>query len=196
MESVAYVRVSSKAQDLGMQKLAIERTATARGDSIGTWYEEKRSAKTILRPELQRLREHARQGMIRRLYVYRLDRLSRSGIRDTFEVVEELRLHGVDLVTVSDGFDLNGPAAEVVLAVMAWACKMERLAINERIASARERVESEGGKWGRPRRLDGHGEQRILRLREEGRTIREISVAIKVPRPTVARVLGRLKRAA
>jgi hypothetical protein len=41
-------------------------------------------------------------------------------------------------VSVSDGFALDGPAAEVILAVIAWAAKMERLAIAEHIRAARE----------------------------------------------------------
>jgi DNA invertase Pin-like site-specific DNA recombinase len=196
MRAVAYVRVSSKAQDLSMQRAAVERVATARGDHIETWYSEKRSARTIKRPELDRVRADARVGLIKKLYVYRLDRLTRSGIRDTFEVIEDLRGHGVELVTVSDGFDLNGPAAEVVLAVMAWAAKMERLAINERIAAARERVESEGGKWGRPRRLDDAAEEKVQQLRGQGRSLREIAVALKIPRATVARTIARLAKGA
>ncbi len=43
------------------------------------------------------------------------------------------------VVSVGDGFDLQGPHAEVIVAVMAWAAKMERLATAERIAAARER---------------------------------------------------------
>src|SRR5262249_52071431 len=134
--------------DFATQKAAIERAASARSDTIGTWYSEKRSGKLLTRPELDRLRQDARAGAVPRLYVYRLDRLTRSGIRDTFEVIEELRAHGSTLVSVSDGFDLEGPAAEVVLAVMAWASKMERLAINQRISAARERVEAQGGVGG------------------------------------------------
>jgi hypothetical protein len=37
---------------------------------------------------LQQLRRDVRARRVRKLYVYRLDRLARSGIRDTFEVVE------------------------------------------------------------------------------------------------------------
>jgi DNA invertase Pin-like site-specific DNA recombinase len=194
MKAVGYVRVSSKAQDLSMQRSAVERVASARGDHIEAWYSEKRSARTIKRPELDRLRGDARAGLIKKLYVYRLDRLTRSGIRDTFEVIEDLRGHGVELVTVSDGFDLNGPAAEVVLAVMAWAAKMERLAINERISAARERIEAEGGKWGRPRRLDAAAERQVFQLHEKGRSLREIAVALKIPRATVARTVARLAK--
>lgn len=173
-----------------MQRAAIERAAAARGDTIGAWYSEKRSGKTIARPELDRLRADARAGSVRRLYVFRLDRLTRSGIRDTFEVIEGLRLAGCEVVSVTDGFDLQGPAAEVVLAVMAWASKMERVAINERISAARERLEAEGKGWGRPARVVGAALERARALRAEGRSVREIAVALKVPRSTVARALA------
>jgi len=172
-----------------MQRSAVERAATARGDTIADAYAEKRSGKSIARPELDRLRADARAGKIRRLYVYRLDRLARSGIRDTFEVVDELRRHGVELVSVADGFSLDGPAAEIVLAVMAWAAQMERFAINERIAGARERVEAEGGKWGRPKRLDNAQIAKVIRLRGEGRTLRAIARDLKIPLSTVGRAL-------
>lgn len=189
MNAVAYIRVSSKAQDLGMQRHAVERAAEARGDALVEYYAEKKSGQVLARPELDRLRADVRAGRIRKVYVYRLDRLTRSGIRDTFEIVEEMRRCGVELVSVSDGFALNGPAAEIVLAVMAWAAKMERLAINERIAAARERVEAEGRKWGRPRRMGEAATTKAKALKAQGRSIREIAVALKVPRSTLARAL-------
>lgn len=187
MNVAAYVRVSSKAQDLAMQRASIERACAARGDVVTAWYGEKRSGKTIARPELDRLRSDARTGLIGKLYVFRLDRLTRSGIRDTFEVIEEFRAHGVQLVSISDGFDLAGPAAEVVLAVMAWAAKMERLAINERIAAARERLREQGRAWGRPSRVTDDQRAKIAALRNAGRSVRAIAIALKIPRSTVAR---------
>jgi len=190
MIAQAYVRVSSKAQDNATQRSAIERAAAARGDEIGAWYAEKKSGKTIERDELVRLRADARAGLVRRLYVFRVDRLARSGIRDTFEVVEELRRHGVELVTIADGFALDGPAAEVVLAVMAWAAKMERLAINERVAAARERLEDEGRPWGRPKRMTAEQVEKARQLAAQGRTTREIAIALKVAKSTIGRCLS------
>jgi DNA invertase Pin-like site-specific DNA recombinase len=190
MNATAYLRVSSRAQDFATQRAAIERASAARGDVIGDWRSEKRSGKSLARAELDRVRADARAGRIGRLYVFKLDRLTRSGIRDTFEVIEELRAHGVELVSVSDGFALDGPAAEVVLAVMAWGAKMERLAINERIAAARERVEAEGGSWGRPARMTASEVEHARELRAAGRSVRDIAMAMKVPRSTLARALG------
>jgi DNA invertase Pin-like site-specific DNA recombinase len=187
----AYVRVSSRNQGDATQRAAIERAAAARGDQVDTWYAEKRSGRTLKRPELARLRADARAGKLRRLYLFRLDRLTRSGIRDTLQVVEELRAHGCELVTVADGFDLDGPAAEVVLAVMAWASKVERQAINERISAARDRLENAGENWGRPKRMTPATVNQAKELRRQGRSIREIAAALKVPKSTIQRALSR-----
>lgn len=189
MDAIAYVRVSSKAQGLAMQKAAIEKAAGARGDEIVRWYSDKMSGGTMDRPGLEKLRAEARAGEHAKLYVYRLDRLTRSGIRDTLGVVEELRGHGCTIATVADGFDLAGPAAEIVLAVLSWAAKMERLAIGERIASARARVEAEGGAWGRPRRMDAAQVGQARALRRKGLSLRQVASELGLPKSTVERAI-------
>jgi DNA invertase Pin-like site-specific DNA recombinase len=190
--AVAYIRVSSRSQDHAMQRSAIERLASFRNDAVREWYAERRSAKTMERAELARLLENARTGRLRgrRLYLFRLDRLTRTGIADTLTTLETLRRAGVDIVSVADGFDLNGPHAEVIVAVMAWAAKMERLAINERIAAARDRIEAEGGRWGRPRRVDVETICRARAMQKAGKSIRRISSALKIPRSTLAGALA------
>ena len=125
-----------------------------------------------------------------RLYLFRLDRLTRTGIADTLTTLEELRAHGVEVVSVADGFDLGGPHAEIIVAVMAWAAKMERLAIGQRIAAARERVQAEGGNWGRPRRVDTPTLERARKMRAAGKSIREMAMALKEPKSTIAGALA------
>lgn len=187
--AVAYLRVSSLAQSVEMQRHQVERLAESRGYAIGRWYVEKVSGRSIDRPELNALRAAARAGEFKAVLAYRLDRFARSGIRDMFELVESLRACGVEIVTAADGFDLTSPAAEVILAVMAWAAKAERLAINERIAAARSRL---GDRWGRPSRVGSGVEARIKILLDGGHSIREIAQAVGVPRSTVGRVSQKL----
>ena len=188
--AAAYLRVSSQKQNAALQRDAVTRAARARGDRLRLWFEEKRSGSSMQRPALQKLRAAVRAGRVRRLYVFRIDRLSRSGIRDTLAIVQEFRSAGVELVTVADGFDFNGPAAEIVLAVLAWAAEQERNAIGERISAARRRVEREGGSWGRPREVDPTTRARALELRKRGRTVRDIAIALKVPRSTLSDALN------
>jgi DNA invertase Pin-like site-specific DNA recombinase len=186
----AYIRVSTRAQDYGAQRDAIERAAGARGHEVTHWYAEKANASTAKRVELERMREDVRAGLVRTLYVFRVDRLSRRGIRDTLAIVEELRSAGCELVTIADGFAVDGPAGEVVLAVMAWAAKMETLALRERISAARTRIEERGGAWGRPRRMDPKTVEQARARAARGETVRQISGALKVPRATVWRALA------
>jgi len=190
LNAAAYLRVSTRAQGVGLQREAIKRASSARGDNVRVWFEEKKSGATLQRAELERVRAKARAGELRRLYVYRLDRLSRGGIRQTLAIVEELRVNGCELVSVADGFDLNGPAGDVVIAVMAWAAQMERQALSERISAARVRVEAQGGHWGRPRRVGAVTERKIRQLAKDGYTQRELAAEVKVPRSTVRAVLG------
>lgn len=192
MNAAAYVRVSSKTQNDAMQRAAIERAAAARGDTIGSWYAEKRSAKTIDRPELDRLRRDVRAGVVRRVYGFKLDRFCRTGVADTYKLVEEIKGAGCELVAVADNLHLrpgaDDIASEVFVFALGLAAKLERTAINDRIGAARERFEAQGRAWGRPSRVAAPLVARALELRAEGRSVRAIAVALKIPRSTVARV--------
>jgi DNA invertase Pin-like site-specific DNA recombinase len=173
-----------------MQREAISRASEARGEPVEVWFEESRSGGTMARPELGRLVELARGGRIRRLYVFRLDRLTRTGIRDTLALLQELDGYGCRVESIADGFSLGGPGGEIVAAVLGWAAQMERLALGERIAAARARVEASGKKWGRPERMTHEQAEKALHLKvNENRSIRYISQAVKVPRATVGRFL-------
>ena len=185
MDCAAYVRVSTRQQDYEAQKRAILQACAARGDEIALWFEEKASAKTLARPELERLRAIARLGGVRKLYVFRVDRLSRSGIRDTLTVVEEFRANGCQLVSLADGFELGGPMGDVVLAVMAWAAQIEGQARGDRISAARDRVEAAGGRWGRPRKIDPGTLARAKEQQANGWSLRKIAMSLKIPRATL-----------
>ena len=186
----AYVRVSTRQQDLEAQTEAISRACEARGEAIGVWFREKASGRRLERAELDALRAAVRRGEIRKVYVFRIDRLGRSGIRDIFEVVDEFRRNGCKLATVADAFDPDGPAGDVVLAMLAWGAQMERQALSDRISAARADVERKGGHWGRPRRLGPIMLERARTMREKGLTIREICVALKVKRSTLSDALS------
>jgi DNA invertase Pin-like site-specific DNA recombinase len=51
-----------------------------------------------------------------------------------------------------------------------YTLRSERLHINERISAARARVEAQGGRWGRPRRLNNTQIAKLVQLRRAGRT--------------------------
>lgn len=173
------------------QKDAITRAVRARGLRVDVWYAEKiGGGRGVVRAELNRARADARAGKLTHLFVFRLDRLSRGGILEVLNIVHELREHGCKLDSIADGFSLEGPAGDVILAVFAWVAEMERSAIRVRLADARRTLESKGGHWGRPRKTSPLDEQRIHALKAKGRSVRKIAMAVKIPRSTVGRVLS------
>ena len=176
---------------MSLQRDAIERASIARGACVGAWFAEKAGGAVQARPELDRLREAVRAGQFERVFCYRLDRLSRGGIRDTLAIVDEFRSHGCKIETVADGFSLEGSGSEVVLAVLAWAAQMERAAIGERIAAARVRVEAQGKTWGRPARLNAAQIAQLRKAQQTGRSIRQLARDFKIPKSTIARAVSR-----
>jgi putative DNA-invertase from lambdoid prophage Rac len=179
-----------------MQRAAIEKAAEARGDSIGEWYAEKRTASTGDRPELQRLMRDVDAGRRRRVYVFRLDRLTRMGIADTLAVVKRWRDQGVELVNLADGFSVPAPGvegsaariADLILAILGCAAEMELLTRRERIAARRELAEASGESWGRPSRLTEKERGEIRRRVAAGESVRGIARALKIPKSIVGRV--------
>jgi DNA invertase Pin-like site-specific DNA recombinase len=187
--TAAYIRVSSKGQDHAMQRDAIER----KGVQVDAWYAEKASAKTTQRPELQRLLADVRAGLITDLWVFRLDRLTRSGVADTFAVVTELRKAGCSLHSVADGLTVKPGediTSDVLLFALGLAASLERTARNDRIAAARAKLAAKGDdSWGRPARMTPAQCEKAKRLAEDGLTVREIAQRLGVPRSTIGRAL-------
>ncbi|HEY2369444.1 MAG TPA: recombinase family protein [Polyangiaceae bacterium] len=184
----AYIRVSSKAQDHASQRAAIERACA----NVDAWYAEKASAKTTDRAELKRLLADVRAGKVRELYVFKLDRLARTGVADTFAIVDTIRRAGATLHAIADGLVIKpgeDVTSDVLVFALGLAAKLERTAINDRIAAARARMASKGEAWGRPRRMTPAQVTSAKRMKASGKTVREISAALGVPRATVGRAL-------
>jgi DNA invertase Pin-like site-specific DNA recombinase len=98
---------------------------------------------------------------------------------------------------VVDGLHLKPGNDDVVTSVLLFAfslaAKLERAAINDRIAAARERLEAEGRPWGRPSRLTSADVAKIVALHAQGLSHRAIAVRTHVPRSTVTLALHRAR---
>jgi DNA invertase Pin-like site-specific DNA recombinase len=123
--------------------------------------------------------------MFSRLFVYRLDRLSRGTICEMLNLLQEFKGAGCQVVSCADSFPLDGPFGEFVVSVIAMCASMEREAIANRVASARARVEASGGSWGRPRVLDDAKRERIDNMQAKGYSVRKIARLVKVSTSTV-----------
>lgn len=184
-----YIRVSTTSQDHAYQRRAIELAASVHGEPVSAWYADVASGKTLKRRELEKMCSALRSGAIRTVWVWRIDRLTRSGIADTLELVRLIRESGAVLRSVADGYAVDGsPAGDLVLAVLAWAAQLEREKIAENQAAARARLAAEGRGWGRPRLAPYLGEL-ARELRARGHTTRAIAAELGIGEGSVRNFL-------
>lgn len=191
---VGYIRVSTPSQDAAYQRLAIDTAARARGERIDEWFADVATGATLKqRPQYVRLREWLDVRRVRRVWVWRLDRLTRSGIADTLEAVDHVRRSGAELVSVADPVALAGvgPLGDLVLSVWAFCAQMERTKIRENQEAARARLARQGRSWGRPP-LPTDKRDAVAELASRGFSVRQIARELKVSKTWVHGVLSDL----
>ena len=90
------------------------------------------SGKNTDRPSFQRLLKDIRTGKISKLYVYRLDRFSRS-IADFGQLWNVLKENGVEFVSVTENFDTSTPMGRAMLHIIMVFAQLERETTAERV---------------------------------------------------------------
>lgn len=99
------------------------------------------------RPGLQAMLKDVRDGKVKKVVVYKLDRLSRSQ-KDTMLLIEdEFLAHGVDFVSMSENFDTSTPFGRAMIGILAVFAQLERENIKERTMIGKE-ARAKEGKWG------------------------------------------------
>lgn len=93
------------------------------------------SGKNIERPDFQRLLKDIRTGVIRRVIVYRLDRISRS-IVDFAKLMELFKQYDVEFVSCTEKFDTSTPMGRAMLNICIVFAQLERESIQMRVQDA------------------------------------------------------------
>lgn len=83
--------------------------------------------------------------------------------------------------------DSCGVFKDAVLSILATIAKQERIRISERVRAGLAKARREGRVGGRPRLIVNRA--KMMRLEEEGYSIREIAEEMRVSAATVHRVL-------
>jgi DNA invertase Pin-like site-specific DNA recombinase len=140
------------------------------------------------RPELNKLLEAARKGKLDVILVYRLDRLGRS-LKHLVTLLEEFHTTlNVDLISYSESIDTSTPIGKFTFHLISALAEMEREIIKSRCIEGQQRAAARGAVLGRPKvTVD---EARVVQLRSDGKSLREIGKAVGVSRNVVARVLA------
>lgn len=154
MRYIAYYRVSTKRQGLGLEAQASsvhQFISTEQGAELIAEYSEKESGKDDERPELEKaLRECREKNAV--LLLAKLDRLSRR-VSFIFALKEaSVRFRALDMPEVQD---------VLTLAIYAGLAEQERLLISTRTKAALQALKAQGVKLGNPNGITREVRERI-----------------------------------
>jgi putative DNA-invertase from lambdoid prophage Rac len=184
-----YLRVSREDLSLENQRPELERMAAARGLEVVSVFEETGSAAKV-RPEHKRMLAEALRGKFDVVLVWSLDRFGRSMAGNLRDVLA-LDQAGVALVSAREPWlDTGGPVRDLLLAIFSWVAEQERRRLIERTNAGLDRARAQGKRLGRPPRVTPKVAAAATRLRQEGRSLRAIAVALKLPERSVRRALA------
>ncbi len=93
------------------------------------------SGKNIERPAFQELMEDIRAGKIRKVIVYRLDRISRS-VLDFASVIDAFQKCNVSFASTMEKFDTGTPIGNAMLMIVMIFAQLERETIQQRVFDA------------------------------------------------------------
>jgi len=93
------------------------------------------SGKNIDRPAFKELLGDIEAGKVRRVIVYRLDRISRS-VLDFANVIDVFQKHRVDFVSTMEKFDTGTPIGKAMLMIVMIFAQLERETIQQRVIDA------------------------------------------------------------
>lgn len=170
------------------QRWELMQVAQARGFEVVRVYEDMESAYKH-RPAFERMMADARSGDRRWsvTLVWALDRLGRGF--SCFDSYRELSNLGVRVISAREPWtDADGPARELLVAVMSWVSGWERERLRERTKAGLERARRQGKRIGRPRvELDL---SRVLQMAAAGKSPRSIATELGCGATTIRRLLA------
>jgi len=177
-----YARVSTDAQDLTHQLAQLEAAGCTK------IYHEKISGATAERPQLKKLIAALDPGDV--VIIPAVDRLSRD-TTDLLIIARNVQQAGAGLRSLAEPvLDTTGDLAELVLAMLGVAAKLERRRIIERTARDRADAKAQGVKFGRKPSLTPHQQREARQRIEQGETQRSIARSFNVSQATISRLAG------
>jgi len=136
-KAAIYVRVSTEEQakegfSLQAQEEALVNYAKALGYEIYKVYrDEGISAKDLKRPALQRLLKDASEKKFDAIFIYKLDRFSRS-LRDLILTIDKLKEWNIDFISLQDKIETASASGKLMFHIISAFAEFERDLISER----------------------------------------------------------------
>jgi len=107
------------------------------------YIDEGKSGKNIYRPALQLLLQDIKNGIIKNVLVFKIDRLTRS-TKDLIELIDYFQKYNCDFNSLTELIDTSSPTGRMFIKIIGLFAEFERETIVERIKVGCERKVKEG----------------------------------------------------
>ncbi len=175
-----YARVSTDAQDLTSQM------AQLKAAGCGTIFREKITGTHAERSQLKKLMAKLATGDV--VIIPAVDRLSRD-TTDLLVIARDMQRAGAGLRSIAEPVvDTTSDFAELVLAMLGVAAKLERRRIMERTARGRADAKAKGVVFGRKPILTPHQQKEARARVEAGEPQRSVARSYNVSQATISRL--------
>lgn len=196
-----FARVSKRTQEVDRQVFDLAGAASRMSWEVVATFTEKvsGSTKNLKRPELQKLLELARSGVIDKVLVTEVSRLGRR-TSEVLQIIEELTdlgvsiyVHGYGLETLT-GDGKRNPIAQLMFTMLAEFARLEKEMLVERINSGLDEARRKGKHIGRAagsvksldQLLKDHAD--VVRQLRAGKSIRDVAAITGKSEGTVKKV--------
>jgi DNA invertase Pin-like site-specific DNA recombinase len=189
MQIGIYARVSTGKQENANQLDQLREFARKQGwEIIAEYIDTVTGSGKLKRPQFDRMMLDASQKKFDLLLFWKLDRLSREGVRKTLRYLELLDSYGVAWRSFTEPFfDSCGVMRDVVISIMATLAEQERINISDRTRAGLQRAVKAGKVLGR--REVSVDVVRARRMQKEGLGLRPIAKKLKISVNTLQRAL-------
>ena len=116
-----------------------------RNASIDEYFDDDYSGRNMNRPQFTKMMRLVKEGYYSAVVFWKLDRVARNAL-DFLELHKELDKIGVNIISVTEGFDPSTPAGKLMMTMLAAVAEMERKNISQRVISNMNEM-AKKGKW-------------------------------------------------
>ena len=174
-KTAVYMRFSTEKQDAEAQKHAIATFLTSNSIEGAQFYQDEGlSGKNTDRPAFKALLNDLKAGKVKRVIVYKLDRLSRSLI-DLLGLLKTFTDHGAELVSIKENLDLGTASGRLMMQIVGAFGEYEREMIVNRTRDGLKAAKAKGQTLGRRPTISSEIQARVLSHLKDGLTYRTIA---------------------
>ncbi|MCD7865968.1 MAG: recombinase family protein [Clostridiales bacterium] len=159
-------------------------------DSVLVYEDEGFSGGNLNRPNFKLMMQDAKDGLIKTIIVYRLDRISRN-VSDFSGLIEQLNDLNIDFVSIREQFDTATPMGRAMMYIASVFSQLERETIAERIRDNMHEL-AKTGRWLGGTTPTGYTSESVEKISVDGKAKKSCKLKLLPEEATIVQTIFNL----